>query len=181
MLIASIGLYVGFISPTYGEVEALKGKGNEFDSAVNNANKLTEKRNELVSKLNSMPADDLSRLNKLIPDNIDNVRLIMEIDRIAMKYGMSLREVRVEGISIPQGSKAVVQAGVIGGVAKDYDSVTLSFTVSSNYQAFKSFLNELENNLRITDVENISFSAPRGVTGSDIYRFGVSLKTYWLK
>ena len=183
MIIASVGLYVGFIDPTYAEIGSLKEKGDEFSSAVNNANKLTEKRNELVSKLNALPADDLARLNKLIPDNIDNVRLIMEIDRIALKYGMSLREVRVEGPSISASQKSAGQAStVIGGISGNYDNITLSFAVSSTYQAFKGFMGELEKSLRVLDIESAAFSVQQAAaSGSDIYRFSVSLKTYWLK
>ena len=71
--------------------------------------------------------------------------------------------------------------GTIGAVQKDYDGVVLSFSVLSTYPVFKQFLKEIEENLRIIDVENITFSVPRDSKGQDVYQFGVSLRTYWLK
>lgn len=186
MIAASIGIYFGFIDPTYNEAQALKEKNTALNVAVNNANQVTESRNKLVAKINSFPVDDMARLLKLLPDNIDNIRLIMEVDRIALKYGMSLRDVKVSGSGLPQdggtlSSPAIASSGVIGGTPKDYDNVKLSFSVFSNYQTIKQFLGELEENLRITDIEKLSFSTRENTRGQDVYQFNVSLNTYWLK
>ena len=178
MIIASVGMYFGFIDPAYKDVQALQDQKQSFDAAVNNANQLTEKRNELVAKMNSFSADDMLRLSKLVPDYVDNVRLIMEVDRIALKYGMSLREVQVLGVSSAQ---IKASSGAIGVVSKDYDNVILSFSVSSTYPVFKKFLNELENNLRITDVDRVMFSISQNARADDVYSFSMSLRTYWLK
>lgn len=180
MIASSIGLYFGFIDPTYNETQTLVAKSGALNAAVNNANQLTERRNKLVTQINSFPVDDMARLTKLIPDNIDNIRLIMEIDRIALKYGMSLRDVKVSGSGLSQNS-GIDSSGVIGIAAKDYDNVGLSFSVFSNYQTMKQFLGEIEYNLRITDIGKISFSTREGVKGPDIYQFNISLNTYWLK
>ncbi len=183
MIIASIAMYFGFIDPTYKETQALQEKKNEFDTAVNNATKLNDRLEELVKEDSSFPAGEVDRLKKLLPDYVDNVRLIMEVDRMALKYGMSLREVNVEGLGVAQGSASAMtdSTGTIGAVQKDYDGVVLSFSVLSTYPVFKQFLKEIEENLRIIDVENITFSVPRDSKGQDVYQFGVSLRTYWLK
>ncbi len=180
MLLASVGLYFGFIDPTYKEALALKDKKNEFDTAMNNANQLSERRKSLVDKINSFPAEDLGRLNKLLPDYVDNVRLIMEVDRIALKYGMSLRDVQIQGLNLNKNSAAEASP-VIGEASKDYGDVTLSFSVVSDYPIFKKFLGELENNLRISNVESLSFSVPQGAKSPDLYQYNLSIKTYWLK
>ena len=181
MIAASVGMYFGFIDPSYKETELLQEKKTELNSAINNANELTERRNELVTKINSFSADDKFRLDKLIPDHIDNVRLIMEIDRIALKYGMSLREVQVQGLNLDSGGGTLLPSGNIGDIPKDYDNVTLLFSVSSTYQTFKQFLKELEENLRITDIERVSFGVTQNTKLDNIHQFNVSLKTYWLK
>lgn len=181
MLIASIGLYFGFIDPTYKDALILKDKKSEFDTAIENSNKLSERRDILREKVNSFSADDLSRLDKLLPDYIDNVRLIMEIDRIALKHGMSLREVQLQGLNLSNNNNLGNTSPVIGTPPKDYDKVALSFSVPSTYSTFKQFVKEMEDNLRISDVESISFSVPQKVNGQDIYQFSVSLRTYWLK
>lgn len=184
MIIISIGLYFGFIDPTYKDAKILEAQKQEFDTAVNNANQLTEKRNELISKVNSFPADGVNRLNKLLPDYVDNVRLIMEVDRIALKYGVSIREVQAQGFGISaskDSSSSADFSGSIGSVPKDYDGATLSFSIFSDYPTFKQFIKDLEDNLRITDIERISFSVSQAAKSPDAYQFSVVLRTYWLK
>lgn len=182
MLLASVGLYFGLIDPTNKDIQALKEQKAEFDKAVDNANQLTERRNALVAKVNSFSLEDSQRLEKLVPDYVDSVRLIMETDRIALKYGMSLRDVQIAGLDTGKpGSASPETSGVIGGVPKDYDSVTMSFSVFTNYQTFKQFLKELEDNLRISDVGRIAFNVPSASKSQEVYQFNVSLKTYWLK
>ncbi len=181
MIAASVGLYFGFIDPTYKDIQSLQGKRNELNSAINNANQLTERRNNLVNTINSFSTEDVFRLNKLVPDHIDNVRLIMEIDRIALKYGMVLRDVRVSGLNLDGGGLSSLPSGNIGDTLVNYDKVALSFSVSSTYETFKQFLKELEDNLRITDIGKIFFNAPPDPKNSDTYQFNLSVTTYWLK
>lgn len=181
MLVASVGLYFGFIDPTYQDALVLKEKKAEFDTAMNNANQLVVRREALNEKINAFPKADLDRMDKLLPDHVDNVKLIMEVDRIALKYGMSLREVQLQGLSLLDSKKPESISPVIGVPPKDYDNVSLSFSVVSSYPTFKQFLKELEDNLRISDVESVSFSVPRDARNPDIYQYALSLRTYWLK
>jgi hypothetical protein len=180
MLVASIGLYLGFVDPTYQAALLLEEKKAEFDTAMNNANQLSERRQALVEKVNSFSVDDLFRLSKLLPDHVDNVRLIMEVDRIALKYGMSLRNVQLQGLNLSNKNSGNTST-VLGAAPKDYDDVVLSFSVTSSYSTFKGFLKELEDNLRITDVEGVSFVVPQGGDNKDSYQYSLSLRTYWLK
>jgi hypothetical protein len=182
MLVASIGLYFGFIDPTYQDALVLKDKKAEFDTAMNNANQLSERRQALVDQVNKFPAEELVRLNKLLPDHVDNVRLIMEVDRIALKYGMSIRDVQLQGLNLLNNNNSGNTSTVLGTAPKDYDNVVLSFSVSSSYSTFKEFLSELEDNLRISDVESLSFSVPpQDTRGKDVYQYSLSIRTYWLK
>lgn len=179
MIASSVGLYFGYIDQTYQNIKVLNEQKQEYDAAIQNANQLTERRNALVSKVNALPSSEVDRLNKLIPDYVDSVRLIMEVDRIALKYGMSLREVRTDDLNKGKASETL---GTLGAPQKDYDNVNLSFSVLTTYQVFKQFMAELESNLRVSDVNKISFTAPQGsAKNQDLYQFGVSLKTYWLK
>lgn len=110
-------------------------------------------------------------MEKLLPDNVDNVRLILEIDDTASKYGMNLRDVSVSGGTETAG-KNIVEA-----TAKDFYTITLSFSVSSNYANFVKFIEDLERKLRIVDVSRIAFKA----SDSDFNEYRVSVETYWVE
>ena len=173
---ASLALYFGFIDPTYTDVKTLRNESQEYEEAINNALELSRTRNELVKKINEFSPDDMARLEKLLPDKIDNVRLIMEVDRIALRYGMSLREVKVETITRSGNS-----ATAIGEDLSEYNTMLLSFSVISRYETFLMFLQDLEDSLRLLDVRSVNFQARESARGDAVYQFNVTLQTYWLK
>ena len=51
---------------------------------------------------------------------------------------------------------------------------------AGSYSAFKNFLKDLEQNLLITDADNISFSSNREQKEEiAIYNFKITVKMYW--
>jgi len=169
LLVASAGLFFGFADPSYSKVKESKKEESLFNAALDNSKKLQQMRDDLLSQYNSFPTADLERLEKILPNHVDNVRLVRDIDGIAIRYGMSLRSVSVE--------LADDSSGEISADVEEYGSVILTFTVTGPYQTFIRFLEDLEKSLRIVDVVGISFSSSE----KDLYEYNVSVQTYWLK
>lgn len=165
------GIFFGFIDPAYDRIQTLRAEEAQFDQALTRSKELQQIRDQLLSRYNTFSQSDLDRLEKLLPDNVDNVRLVLDFDSIAARYGMRIRNIGLEA----QESRA--QRGQVGGDDSVYQSVVLSFSVSGGYDAFRSFLEDLEQSLRLVDITAISFSS----SGTGIYDYSVSVKTYWLK
>jgi hypothetical protein len=53
----------------------------------------------LTQKYSTIDPVNLDKLTKLLPDNVDNIRLILEIEKIASPYGMILKDVKYETAS----------------------------------------------------------------------------------
>ncbi len=168
-LFASGGLFWGFIDPTYADINELKKEEKLYIDALENSKKLQEMRDKLLDQYNSFSTTDLERLEKMLPSHMDNVRLIRDIDGIANRYGMSLRDARVDS-----GNSGSDKIDIDTG---KYRSVIVNFTVTTPYKTFLRFLDDLERSLRIVDVVNIEFSSSE----KDLYEYRVSVKTYWLK
>lgn len=173
-LIIAGGIFFGFINPTYVEVGALRAEEATYDGALSRSRELQSVRDQLLARYNTFSEDNLTRLQRLVPDTIDNVRLILDLDGIASRYGMHVRNV-----SLNSGASAASRAagGQLGPGDARYDYVTLSFTVSGTYDTFRAFLSDLESSLRLVDVSSISFAA----TQTGVYEYSLGLKTYWLK
>jgi Tfp pilus assembly protein PilO len=149
----------------------LRAEEKTYDQALNQSRELQEIRDSLLSRYNTFSQQDIDRLKKLLPDHVDNVRLILDIDGIASKYNMRTRNVKVSEV----GSE---DSKIIGTNQSFVDSVVLSFSVASTYNNFVLFIKDLESSLRIVDLEGLSFtSAGEG----EVFNFNVSIKTYWLK
>ncbi|MFA5876935.1 MAG: hypothetical protein WC880_01075 [Candidatus Paceibacterota bacterium] len=164
-------IFFWYINPTYLGLQGSLAEQAQFDAALSRSRELQDVRDQLLSRYNTFPQPDLARLQKLVPDHVDNVRLILDFDSMATKYGMRVRNVVIET------PKERVSRGQIGPDEKTYESVILSFNVSGSYDTFRQYLADLEKSLRLVDVVGLSFTANE--TG--IYEFTFHIKTYWLK
>jgi len=171
LIIVSIAVFLTYTDPAYNKIKTAEKDEVQYDEALNKSRELQTIRDSLLSKYNTFSPADIEKLEKLLPDNVDNVRLILEIDNTASKYGMNLRDVSVSGGTETTG-KNIVEA-----TAKDFYTITLSFSVSSSYANFVKFIEDLERKLRIVDVSRIVFKA----SDSDFNEYRVSIETYWVE
>lgn len=162
----------------YVEIKEVLKEEEKFDKALDKSKELKEVRDALLSRYNTFSTNDLDRLGKLLPDHVDNVRLVLDIDHIASTYGMRIKNVNISVVKEDNDR----QRGVIGPDDKLYESVGLSFSITSSYDILKQFIKDLEKSLRIVDVMSISLtSVETEEITNDLYNYDIGLKTYWLK
>lgn len=181
----AITVFFVFTNPLYNEISVMKTQMSSYNEALDNSKSLETERDRLVGKYNAMDPANITKLEKLLPSNIDNIRLILEIGQIAAPYGMVLQNVKYSA------STDTATTGAQGGATnnsapKDYGIFNLEFSVSGNYNNFINFTKDLESNLRIVDISSVSFSSggnnATGKTGSaESYTYDFGIKTYWLK
>jgi Tfp pilus assembly protein PilO len=168
-------LFYWYIDPTYAQIKELRTEEATLNQALTRALELQETRDQLVSRFNTFPSSDLTRLEKLLPDHVDNVRLVLDLDSLASQYGMRVRNVAIE--KADKKGKQVQQTGSIGPDERLYESMVLSFTATGTYDTLRQFMIDLEKSLRLVDIEAISFSAGDG----ELYDVTIAVRTYWLK
>lgn len=165
LIIIAIGIFFAYVSPTYGEVQALRVEERRFDEALDRSRELIAVRDQLLEKYNGFSTNNLDRLEKLLPNHIDSVRLIIDVDGIAAEHGL-----RVEDIGVDVSDTGVNEEETVG-------EATLSFSVQASYGTLKQFLADLESSLRLLDVTSISFKTAAG----GLSQYNITLKTYWLR
>jgi Tfp pilus assembly protein PilO len=161
-------IFFTWIDPQYAQVKEIQSEANEYDEAMEQVRELRQVEQDILARRASFAESNITRLEKLLPDNVDNVRLLLDLDAIASKYGMTLRNV---SISDPQAVTETPEE-----VTQDLQSVSVNFAVSASYQNFLLFLEDLERSLRLVDVESVSFQA----SDVDLYEYAVGLRTYWI-
>jgi Tfp pilus assembly protein PilO len=175
LIIASFATFFAYIDPTYMEIKDLTVKKEQYDQALTNSKALQAERDKFREKYNNMPEGGSmanpgkAELAKALPDNIDNVRLLIDLDDMAKTYGMRIRNFRADVSD---------QKQTIGVDQTPYGTLTLSFSTTAAYNTFLAFIRDLEHSLRIMDVSSIQFSAS---DTNQLYDYSVTLKTYWLK
>jgi Tfp pilus assembly protein PilO len=193
ILIAIAGaLFFAFTDPLYNKLAAVRTQMASYNEALDNSKALENERDKLTAKYNSINPDDLMRLEKLLPENVDNIRLILEIEEIAAPYGMVLKDIKYNTTEKDLPAAGIGNAAEVGSIRqaapKDYGIFDLEFSTSGTYNNFINFTKDLESNLRIVDISALSFSSSdAAVSGgaksasSEIYKYNFKIKTYWLK
>lgn len=197
----SIAGFFMFAKPLFSDISKIQSDSVSFSLALGNSKTLENERDKLTTKYNAIDPNNLSKLQKLLPDNIDNIRLILEIEKLALPYGMLLKNVKYDSTlsnnqntaslttspntSLPQVSNSLV----VGESNKDYGTWVFEFSTEGSYSNFIDFIKELESNLRIVDISSIAFSSDTGSllvgksqsSSADSYKYDIKIKTYWLK
>ena len=191
LILISVALFFFLIDPEYKDVQELQAQVEANNETLKIARDLSVKREELRSKFNNISQEERAELEKLLPDTVDNVRLIIDINNIAEQFGIVIRNININadedtataaGTVGAQGStfEGVIEESSVKYVDKSKIGViTFSFSVSAKYEVFLEFLRELEESLRIVDIRNIQIS--RGSAEGSIYDYNVTMDTYWLK
>ncbi len=174
-----------FAMPFYGDIQGLQDKVSAYNEALSNSKDLENERDKLAAKYNTISAENLAKIKRMLPDSVDNIRLVLEIEKLALPYNMVLKDVQYSTVKeeapasgIANSSARVEQGG------KGYEAWELEFSVTGSYNNLVNFTKSLENNLRIVDIASLQFSSVSSTTpGSptEVYRFAYKIKTYWLK
>ncbi len=171
LILLGVGSFVWYTNPQYQKLKLRIVESQKITEANSKATALRAVRGRLTDDRKKISEADVDKLTKMIPDGVENVGLIIDIDNIANKYGMRIRNTKVSEITTRNTSVAV------GPDSKKYGAITLSFSVTSGYDNFLVFLKDLEASQRLVDVTNLTFTSSK----DDKYDFNVTLQTYWLK
>src|SRR3989344_2380758 len=175
LVIVAIVVFVVPVKALLDNSKPLEVERAELNEALNNAIRIRARRDNLNTQYSSFSIEDRDKLHKLLPSHVDSVRLILEINNIARLHDMQINNVKINAVE----NSRTDNSGQIVPVtpsSNKFASMTLTFSVESDYLTFKSFLNDIEKSLRVADVTSLAFTTGKGVTNT----YGVAVKTYWL-
>ncbi len=171
---AAIGLFVVYTNPAYQATKALSVQAADYDDALNKSQELKAVRDQLLSKENTFSSDDTAKLQKVLPDNVDNIRLIIDINNIAARHNLSVKNVQLGDASQSSAARSPAAVGASGDAV---GSVEVGFSVAASYEDMLAFLHDLEHSMRLIDIEKLTFVA--GTTGP-LTDYTFTIRTYWL-
>ncbi|HMP67281.1 MAG TPA: hypothetical protein PKA60_00845 [Candidatus Paceibacterota bacterium] len=187
LLIAlSVGLFFAFIDPQYSEIKTIRERININKLTIESGNQLRDKQVKISDDYKQISQERRDDLNKILPDAVDNVRLILDINNIASEInelatdgGINILNINVGGDRQASGqdSRQIVQ----GVGTATFGTVQLGFSIEGGYESFKEFLRQLEKSLRIVDVIDYSIGSGKIVNGRQVFSYSITINTYWLR
>ncbi len=189
LIVVSIATFYLYINPTYvgkdgkGGIKQLMEQKKQLSFRTQKVVDLQKKGKELIKKYSTIEAANqhaLDNLLKMIPNNVENARLINYINYIKVKdlAGSQLSDIR---ISDGGNTNKKNNGKIIVKKEKDYSSINLAFSFQSNYENFVKFMDDLYKSLRLVDVVSITASQEKGSHGqaaTDLLKFNIVIRTY---
>lgn len=96
LIAVGIGGFFLITSPIYDDITALQAEAEVYNQALENSANLQKERDRLTTKYNSFKPDDINKLVKMLPNTVDNIQLILEIQEEAAKRGIIVKNVQFE-------------------------------------------------------------------------------------
>ncbi len=180
-ILLAVVLFFGYIRPTWdGPIAQSKIDIQSYDSALSAASRFSDNEAKLEQERDAIPGDELNRLNAFLPDSVNNIQLIIDMNALATRSGVTLSNFATAdtpNAPLPSGDVTDGSSGTndIGNTPL-VDYLTLSVSATGTYDSFRSFLAGVEQSLRPLDITSLS------VTDSDtgVYTYAVTFKFYWL-
>ena len=183
LIVLAIALYFTYTSGVWNDAVAIKSVNDQYSGAITNAEQLISVRDKVLKSYNNISADDRDNLDKIIPNTVDNIRLIINLNSVALQHGFSLKNITASTKTSSTNSSNNSPVSMNSNSQSfnisipTLDTVAVSFSASAPYQQFISFMQDLEASLRIMDITHLTVTA--NDTGT--YDFSVQLNTYWLR
>jgi Tfp pilus assembly protein PilO len=191
----SIFLVFGYVKPTFNKAQTIKDVTiTQYDGALEKAELLDTKKRQLTARYAKIPRESRDRLKKLLPPQVDNVQLVLDIDGVA-----STHNIRIGSVKIHKSVNKKTDAQTGGSVTFNdtanstlqYRNMSLSFVAVTTYADFKAFMQDIEKSLRIVDLSELEITAippKKNANGTlvdpsapQLYKFSITIKTYWIK
>jgi Tfp pilus assembly protein PilO len=175
LIALAIGIFFVFIDPQYEKIQELRKQKRDNDNMLELSRELQRKRDNLQSSYNNIGIEDRRDLEKLLPDTVDNVRLILDISNVAEQYGILIQNIEISKDDNPAESKTNIATSV--DRTTDIGTIRLGFTVAASYEIFMTFMKDLEETLRIVDIRSLNIRQGQ----ESFMTYEVIIDTYWLR
>jgi hypothetical protein len=191
-LIATFVLYFDLVQPAYNSVQLLRGQLAGENQALASEKALVTQAQTLIAAY-KQGHGQTAGVSLAIPDGEDVAGALAQMEGIASNNNVVLTGVSIStpglATDIPQ---SITTNGTTTATMRPLGSYSVNLTGSASYENFKSFLDELETNIRIFDVKTVAFSpspsatgvaggrgSGLGATARDSFDFVVSVQTYY--
>lgn len=175
LLLGSIVIGLFYLRPQWQQFTNVREETENMRNISAELDQLIQNRDALTKTINTVSRNDLQKIDSALPEGSRSADFLVLLEALAQKNKVVMRQVNL--------SEPTSQAGGLprpGGTvslpsSNTFRELPIVLNVGGSYESFKSFLRDLEKNLRVVDIQNISFSG----SGINQFEFSVRGKTYY--
>jgi Tfp pilus assembly protein PilO len=177
-IVVALVIFFFYAKPMFAEIKDTQGKTKQFEQAAEKAVELNATLASLVNKARSYREEDIERLTALVPPEINEVKILADLNEIARSHSMLFGNIDVSDVddSSPSNQPGTPVATPQKVAYTDLVATTIGFSLIGTYEQFKDFLADIENSLVLLEVANITFDAGEG----NLQQYTVSVTAFSL-
>lgn len=176
-LVLAIGIFFLYVNPAWtGSIATAKAAIANDDQALATAQQFAAQQNQLAAARDAIDPANQKALDTFLPSSVDNVGLILDLNALASRSGLSIANVDV--VTDASGTTNAQSAGALtANAVNPVASVDLAISATGTFAALQAFLTGVEKSARLLDVHDLA------VKGSDtgVYTYRMTLSLYWLR
>ncbi len=187
IIVAALMVYFEFIIPAYTSLQLVKGQEESETTLYANEQQVVSKVKSLLTTYQS-DASSSQSVAMALPVGPGVSGALAQIYGIATNANVTIQGTQistqaVQAVAAP--ATTVGAAAAAGSIVKPTGTVSFQVTGSASYESFKSFLQELETNIRIFDVTAISLqpaaiaATKTQTANADMFNYTITVVTYY--
>lgn len=176
-ILAALGIFFFYVQPIYGDIRAVQDETAEYREAVERANEFNNLLANLIAQRNAFSANEMERLEAFVPDTIDVVSMLVDVEAIAAENGMSMGEIDVSDEASLAAPEEDAQSTTASNISYgDFITKEVSFQLIGTYDQMRDTLADLEQSLVLMDIVGFGFDVSEG----DLLQFEMTVRLYAL-
>jgi large-conductance mechanosensitive channel len=161
-IIIALLIFFFYAKPEFAVIKSTQGEAEQYNDAAATAAALNSELNALVNKKRSFSAGDLARLDALVPADINEVKILTDLNEIARTHNMLFGNIDVKNSDTEVSSANQAEAPGQKVAYTDFVTSDITFSLIGTYEQFKAFLADVEKSLVLLEVLDIEFTAGEG-------------------
>jgi uncharacterized protein YoxC len=94
-LILSIAVIYSFVLPSYGEISFLMEENKKYDNSIESIRQIENRTTELLTQVKNIDPEVKNKVETVLPNSLDFVRLVSQIDNVASNYALRINDISV--------------------------------------------------------------------------------------
>jgi len=175
-VVGAIVVYFDFVEPAYEGAQNVKAEVLSNDNFLGGQRVAIKKVQDIISSYEGR-LEVQQAVSMALPTTEDASNAVIQLDGLVQSNGLALQSAVVSSAGVG----AARSAATSSALSRPLGTLSFRLSLAGAYENFKSFLSELESNIRIFDVTSLIIQAPQAAAkGSvQIYNYDLIISSYY--
>lgn len=185
LILVAVGIIVSYVQPAWKDIDRVQNDLDEVNTAIANATRNNGELRRLQGLEQSLSQQEKIDLDIFLPREIDPLQVMADVTTIGALSRATIVSISAAEL-IDADPDVVTQSGAVGSELAMQD---FTVEIEGSYEAFKTFLRNIERNKYLLEVVSVAFSGnesndetssetAEGGVATPVGDYSVTLRTY---